>query len=73
MLGRGHISHYSEYVVSSTISIFSTLIDIVLRDYDAAFLITIVDFHFFYDGTVDIQIAIGHLSDSGDLKIKDNF
>ena len=30
MLGRGHISHYSEYVVSSTLSIYSTLIAIVL-------------------------------------------
>ena len=38
MLGRGHISHYSEYVLSSTLSIYSTLIAIVLRDYDAAFL-----------------------------------
>ena len=38
MLGHGHISHYSEYVVSSTLSIYSTLIGIVLRDYDAAFL-----------------------------------
>ena len=38
MLGRGHISHYSEYVLSSTLSIYSTLIAIVLRDYDAAYL-----------------------------------
>ena len=38
MLGRDRISHYSEYVVSSTLSIYSTLIAIVLRDYDAAFL-----------------------------------
>ena len=37
MLGRGHISHFSEYVLSSTLSIYSTLIAIVLRDYDAAF------------------------------------
>ena len=37
MLGRGHISHYSEYVLSSTLSIYSTLIAIVLRDDDAAF------------------------------------
>ena len=39
MLGRGHISHYSEDVLYSIlyISIFSTLIAIVLRDYDAAF------------------------------------
>ena len=38
MLGRSHISHYSEYVLSSTLSIYRTLIAIVLRDYDAAFL-----------------------------------
>ena len=36
-LERGDMSHFSEYVLSSTISIYSTLIDIVLRDYDAAF------------------------------------
>ena len=29
---------YSEYVLSSTLSIYSTLIAIVLRDYDVAFL-----------------------------------
>ena len=35
---RGHISHYREYVLSPTPSIYSTLIAIVLRDhYDAAF------------------------------------
>ena len=51
MLGRGHISHYSEYVVSSTLSIYSTLVAIkMLLSY------TFVDFHLFYDGTVDIQI-----------------
>ena len=38
MLGRGHISNYSENVLSSTLSIYSTLIAIVLRDYDAAYL-----------------------------------
>ena len=37
MLGCGHICHYSEYVLSSTLSIYSTLIAIVLRDNDAAF------------------------------------
>ena len=37
VLGRGHISHFSEYVLSSTLSIYSTLVAIVLRDYDAAF------------------------------------
>ena len=50
MLRRGHIS----YLVHMY-SIYSTLIDIVLRDYDAAVLIP-VDFHLFYDRTVDIQI-----------------
>ena len=37
--GRDHISHYSEYVLSSTLSINFTLIAItVLKDSDAAFL-----------------------------------
>ena len=50
MLGLGHIlSHYSEYVVSSTLSKYSTFIA-MLRFY------TIVDFHLFYDGAVDIQV-----------------
>ena len=38
MLGCDHISRYSEYVLSSTLSIYSTSIVIVLKDYDAAFL-----------------------------------
>ena len=39
MLGRGHISHYSEDVLLYfTLSIYNTLIAIVLKDYDAAFL-----------------------------------
>ena len=38
MFGHGHISHFSENVVSSTLSKYSTLIAIMLRDYDAAFL-----------------------------------
>ena len=37
MLGRDHIRHFSEYVLSFTLSIYSTLIVFVLRDYDAAF------------------------------------
>ena len=37
MLECGHISHNSEYVLSSTLSIYSTLIASVLRDYDAVF------------------------------------
>ena len=35
---RGHISHYNEYVLSSTLSLYNTLIAIVLSDYDAAYL-----------------------------------
>ena len=52
ILGRGHINHYSEYVFSSALSIYSTLIAgiMMLPTY------LIVDFHFFYDGAVDIQI-----------------
>ena len=38
MLGCGHMSHYSEYAVSSTLTIYNTLIAFVLWDYDAAFL-----------------------------------
>ena len=51
MLGLGHISHYSDNVVSSTLLIYSTLVAIMmLLSY------TIIDFHLFYDGTSDIQI-----------------
>ena len=52
---RGHLSHYSEYVLSSTLSIYSTLIAIVLRDYDAAYLLD-CSFLYINDGVVDIQI-----------------
>ena len=37
VLRHGHRNHFSEYALSSTLSIYSTLIAIVLRDYDAAF------------------------------------
>ena len=37
MVRCGCISHYSEYVLSSTLSIYSTLIAILLRAYNAAF------------------------------------
>ena len=56
MLGRGHISHYSEYVLSSTLSVYFTLIAIVFKDYDAAFLDTIVDFYLPYGGAGYMQI-----------------
>ena len=38
MLGRGYISHYSEYGLSSTLSVYGTLIAIVLRDHTSAFI-----------------------------------
>ena len=38
ILGHDHISQNSEYTLFSTISINSTLFDIVLRDYNAVFL-----------------------------------
>ena len=38
MLGHGHLSHYNEDVLYSTLKIYSILIAILLRDYDAAFL-----------------------------------
>ena len=33
-----YVSHYSEYVLSSSLFIYFILIAIVLKDYDAAFL-----------------------------------
>ena len=43
--------NYSDYVVSSTISIYSTFVAIMmLLSY------TIIDFHLCYDGAIDIQI-----------------
>ena len=38
MLRCGYISHYSACVISPTLSMYSTLIANVLRNYDAAFL-----------------------------------
>ena len=38
MLGRGYMSHFSEYALSSTLSIYNTLNAIVLMEYNAAFL-----------------------------------
>ena len=55
MLGRGHISHYIEYALSSTLSIYSTLIAFALSDM-MLLSYTIIVFHLFYDGAVYIQI-----------------
>ena len=38
ILGSVHISQYIEYASSSTISIYNTLIAIVLRDYNVDFV-----------------------------------
>ena len=38
ILGCGYLSHYSEYALPSTLSIYITLIAIVLSEYNAAFL-----------------------------------
>ena len=55
MLGRGHISHYSGFVLSSTLSIYLyTLIAVVLKD--AVLLYTIVDIYLLYEGAVCMQI-----------------
>ena len=55
VLGHGHVSHYCEKALSSSLLIYSTLIAIVLKD---AFLLfyAIADFYLFYDGAVDMQI-----------------
>ena len=53
VLGRGYIIHYSEYALSSTLSINITLIDIVSRDYNMLLSYAAVDFYLFY---ADIQI-----------------
>ena len=38
MLGRGYLSHYSEYALSSTLSVYITLNAIVSREYNSASL-----------------------------------
>ena len=52
MLGRGHISHIVNNVIFYSINIQFA---IVLRDFNWLSY-TMVDFHLFYDGAVDIQI-----------------
>ena len=42
LLGRGHICLYSEYALYSTLSIYNTLIAIILRDYNAVFLMPLL-------------------------------
>ena len=53
---------YSEYVLSSTLSIYSTLIAIVLRDYDAVFLyIGLIFIFFFYDRAFWQEVSVKSL------------
>ena len=56
MLGRDHTINYSENALSSTLLKYFTLITIVLKDYDAAFSYTFVDFYLLYDGVFFMQI-----------------
>ena len=56
MLGRGNISHYCEYALSFTLSIY-LLIVLVLREYNAAFLCHCWSL-FFYNGTADMQYRV---------------
>ena len=49
-----HIHLYSEYVLSSSLSKYFTLIDIVLKENDAAFLYHCFNFYLFYDRAVDM-------------------
>ena len=51
---RGHISHYNDYALSSTQSIYSTLIAIVLSGYNLL-PYDIVYFYLFYDGAFDMS------------------
>ena len=55
VLGHGYTSHYSEYALSSTLSIYITLISFVLQEYNAAFLCHYY-FYLFYDGAADMQM-----------------
>ena len=53
----GYISHYSEYALSSTLSICITLIAIVLMEYNIMLLsYATVDFHLFFDGAANMRI-----------------
>ena len=64
MLGRGNISHYSKYwLLFSTLSVYSTLISILLRDDNAVFLCH-CDFYLFNDGAADMRMCQCRVSDT---------
>ena len=58
MLGYGHLSHYSEYAVPRYLLLYQYTAHWLLLCQGIMMLLsyTIVDFHLFYDGPVDIQI-----------------
>ena len=55
ILGHDYIRHYSEYSLSSTLSIYITLIAIVLSEF-ILLSYAIVDFYLFYHKASDMQI-----------------
>ena len=56
VLGHDHVSHYCEYALSSTLSIFSKLIAIVWRDYEGCFPMLLLFFIYYVIGHVIMQI-----------------
>ena len=54
MLERGYISHQGEYALPSTLSIYFTLIAIVLREYNSASHAT-VDFFYSMKGQLNLK------------------
>ena len=56
MVRCGHLSHCNDYGLSSTLLIYSTLIAIILREYNVAFLFLFLIFIYSMIWTVDMQI-----------------
>ena len=70
LLGFGQRSHYSDYALSSTLSIYSTLIAIVLRDYNAAFLCNCL-FSFILWWDVDMHIPVWAHTTKSQCRVSD--
>ena len=56
MLGHGHISHYCEYVLPSSLSMYSKLLLYKGITIHVLLSYTTVAFYFFYDVAVDMPI-----------------
>ena len=56
MLGRGYISHYSEYTLSPTLYNIQHIDCCCIKGFIMLLSYAIVDFHLFYDKVFDIQI-----------------